>query len=427
MGFGDWVKDKVDDAGEFLEDGIDKGQESWVVVDSGAHGLGDLLDTVGADGAADWVEARGDDFADAMGADVAEQELGQTDDPKQLVHGEAATINETAGHLKTVRLLLRLDRVGAVPIDVGDWSGTASLGFDSVASVQPGKWRTAADAMTSAADAWTAYASTVTWAQGQARNAITQYDKGKKASDAAVKSYNDKVDAYNAGVTAGKPVEELPDKPGPFTDPGQADMEAAQQTLRTARQQRDEAAQRAQSAITAATGGAPQEPAFTDRMGADLGDLAQMGQVWNAHVTAGALKATGELVGFARGLNPTDPYNLRHPAAYVEGLSNTVTGLIHTANHPTEVVSAIIGSGWTTDPAEAFGKLIPTIVGTAATGGGEGAAAVTARLGSRVAVDGVETAATRATVDGIESAPSGVRPGWPTTRRRPAAPPSPTT
>ncbi len=242
----------------------------------------------------------------------------------------------------------------------------------------------------------------MTWAQGQARNAITQYDKGKKASDAAVKSYNDKVDAYNAGVTAGKPVEELPDKPGPFTDPGQADMEAAQQTSGPrgssatrppsgrSRPSRRHRRRSAGAGLHRPHGRRPRRPR-PDGPGLERPRHGRGPQ------------GDRELVGFARGLNPTDPYNLRHPAAYVEGLSNTVTGLIHTANHPTEVVSAIIGSGWTTDPAEAFGKLIPTIVGTAATGR-RGGGRRDGASGQPRGGDGVETAATRATVDGIESA-----------------------
>ncbi len=417
MGIGGWikdkaedaggaVKDKVDDAGEYLEDAVEDGKETLGgLVNTGAHGLGNVLDEVGLDGAADFVDERGDDFADMMGADVAETQLGDTDDAKQLIHGEAGKIDEVSGHLEKFASSMNSAATGLSGIDTGGWTGGAAEGYKSIASSQPGKWRTAGSAMSDAASAWSSYASTVTWAQGKAKEAITQYEKGKKASETAVDSYNTKVRTYNAGVDAGKTVEELPEKPGPFVDPGQADMEAAQQTLTDARTQRDEAADRARSSITSATSGAPQEPEFTDRVAAGVGDVYQMQQVWGAHATAGAFKATGEVVKFARGLNPTDPYNMRHPAAYLEGLSNTATGLIHTANHPTEVVSAIIGSGWTTDPAEAFGKLIPTIVGTVATGGAGGAAAVTARVGSRTAV----SAAERAAIRGLDDLPDAGR------------------
>jgi hypothetical protein len=421
VGLGGWIKDKagdaggaikdtVDDAGEFLEDAVEDGKETLgSVVNSGAHGLGDLLDEVGLDGAGDYVDARGDDFADMMGADVAEMQLGETDDPKQLIHGEAGKIDEVVGHLKKFASAMNSAATGLSGIDTGGWTGGAAEGYKSIASSQPGKWRTAGSAMSDAASAFSAYASTVTWAQGKAKEAIARYEKGQKASEQAVKDYNAKVRTYNDGVNAGKTVEELPDKPGPFVDPGTADMDAAEQTLKDARTQRDEAADRARASISSATEGAPQEPEFTDRVAADVGDFYQVQQVWNAHMLGGALKATGEVVKFARTLNPTDPYNLRNPAAYVEGLSNTITGLIHTANHPTEVVSAIIGSGWTTDPAEALGKLIPTIVGTAASGGAGGAAAVTSRLGTRTVVHGAESAAERAALRHLDDLPSSGR------------------
>lgn len=407
MGLGRWIEDKVDDAGEYLQGAYEDGKEDLGgLVNSGDHGLGGLLEEVGLEGASDFVDARGDDFADSMGAGVAEMELGETQDAKQVVHGEVARIEEVVTHLEKFASSMNSAATGLSGIDTGGWTGAAAERYESIASAQPGKWRTAGSAMSDAASAWSAYASTGTWAQGKAREAIVEYEKAKLASEAAVDAYNTKVKLYNAGVDAKKSVEELPDRPGPFLDPGQADMEAAQQSVTSARSQRDEAAERAQSSIRAATSGAPQEPEFTDRMGANIGDVYQMQQVMSAHATAGAFKATGEVVKFARGLNPTDPYNMRNPAAYVEGLSNTATGLIHTANHPTEVVSAIIGAGWTTDPAEAFGKLIPTIVGTAATGGAGGAAAVTSRIGTRTAVNAAESAAQRSALRVADDVPS---------------------
>ena len=410
MGFGDWVKDKagdvggfvedkVDDAGEWLEGAYEDGKETvggWV--DDGSSALADVLDHVGLDGAANFVEDTGDDIADALGDEVSERELGESDDPKQLVHGEVEKINEVATHLSSFAGSMASASSGLGGIDAGGWTGSAADGFEAKMSAQPKKWSTAGDACGDAAKAWTSYASTVTWAQGQAKSAIQQYEQGKKASESAVKAHNDKVDTWNKAVNAGTPADQMPADPGTFTDPGKADMEAAQHTLDQARKQRDEAAERAASTIRSATAGAPQEPDFTDRMGANASDLMQMRGVWDAHITGGVLKGTGSLVKFVRGLNPTDPYNMRNPAAYLEGLSNTTTGLIHTANHPVEAVSAIIGSGWTTDPAEAFGELLPNLVGTVGTGG----AGAAASIGSRTAVRSLEEILQRGATRGLE-------------------------
>ncbi|MCW2819549.1 MAG: hypothetical protein JWR42_2336 [Marmoricola sp.] len=403
MGLGDWLKDKADDAGDWAENAFEEGKKTvggWV--DDGSSAVADVLDRVGLEGAADFVENTGDDIADSLGDEVAERQLGDTEDPKQLVHGEVERIHEVATHLTSFSTSMASAATGLAGIDAGGWTGSAADGFEAKLSAQPGKWRTAADACGDAAKAWTAYASTVTWAQGQARSAIQQYDRGKKASDAAVKAHNDKVDTWNRAVAAGTPTDQMPADPGTFTDPGKAEMEAAQHTLDQARKQRDEAAQRAASTIRAATAGAPQEPAFTDRMAADASDALQAREVMGAHVLGGIVKGTGGLVKFVRGLNPTDPYNMRHPAAYLEGLSNTATGLIHTANHPVEAVSAIIGSGWTTDPAEAFGELLPNLVGTIGTDGAGAAASVATRVAERGAVDALERGATRGLEDAAE-------------------------
>ncbi|MFJ5516601.1 hypothetical protein ACIQB4_06020 [Streptomyces griseoluteus] len=75
-------------------------------------------------------------------------------------------------------------------------------------------------------------------------------------------------------------------------------------------------------------------------------------------MVGGALKGTAGLVNFARGLNPTDPYNLTHPAAYVQNVSMTLSGLVSTATHPERVVQATI-DGLKKDPSEFVGRLIP--------------------------------------------------------------------
>ncbi|MFC9281423.1 hypothetical protein [Streptomyces collinus] len=121
------------------------------------------------------------------------------------------------------------------------------------------------------------------------------------------------------------------------------------------------------------------------------------------HVVGGALKGTAGLLNFVRGLNPTDPYDLTHPAAYVQNVTMTPAGLVSTAAHPERVVQAAV-DGFKKDPSEFVGRLIPELVGTK----GAGLARGGLRLGLRTATkegleSGVENAARRSARDGLEA------------------------
>jgi hypothetical protein len=48
------------------------------LLDDGAHAVGGALTAVGLSGAGQWADRAGDDAANAMGAEVAEEQLGQT-------------------------------------------------------------------------------------------------------------------------------------------------------------------------------------------------------------------------------------------------------------------------------------------------------------------------------------------------------------
>nr|WP_263302711.1 hypothetical protein [Streptomyces purpurogeneiscleroticus] len=242
-------------------------------------------------------------------------------------------------------------------------------------------------------DALYAYAGTVTWAQAQAKDAIELYKKGKKASEQAVEAYNKKVDAYNAKVKADQ---EPGPEPEPFHDPGKSDIHAAREKLATARKQRNTAASEAQSKVKAALAHAPAEPPPLDRLGNDLVDGYQAYNTELAHVAGGAVKGTAGLLNFARGLNPADPYNLTHPAAYMANASMTLSGLVSTVAHPERVVTAAI-DGFKKDPTEFVGRLVPELIGTK----GAGLARSGVRLGAK---EGMETAASNVAPKGARYA-----------------------
>jgi len=355
MGVGDYLKDKADqvkdvggdvldtveDAGgdvlDKAEDAVDTVGETTeelvadglVLVGETVEETGDVtadgLEHVGCDSAADRVNRVTDQIADHLGADVEEMELGETDDPRQLVHGDVGRIDESVDHLATLAAGLTEAASALRRISLTSWTGESADAFRAVYDDQPQAWTIAADACVSGARALGDYAGTVVWAQRKASDAIATWDAGEQ--------------------------------------------ERAEDLLRDARSQRDEAAHRAESTLRAATEDAPAEPDFTDRMGAGVVDLFAGLRHQNAHFSAGFLKGTAGLVNFVRSVSPSDPYNLRHPAEYLRGISDTTAGLVHAQSHPLDAMKALVGDGWTTDPAEALGRLGPDALLAVATDG----------------------------------------------------------
>ncbi|MET8471995.1 putative T7SS-secreted protein [Streptomyces sp. NPDC006422] len=104
--------------------------------------------------------------------------LGETQDPKELVPGDAPGLHGQADHLATWSKTLEGigDDLKAVRVD--GWSGTASERFWEGFSPQPGKWYRGADSLNATAEALRAYADTVAWAQDKAADAIAQHEGG---------------------------------------------------------------------------------------------------------------------------------------------------------------------------------------------------------------------------------------------------------
>lgn len=378
MGLGDLINDGLGK----VEDGVDAGKKLvGEGVDWTTDKVGDGLDHVGAHGAADTVEDWGDEVASDLGATPGEQQLGQTEEANELVHGKPDRIRASAKHLKDFHTAFDQVSSGMRKVDSSGWAGEGGDAFRKKFGVHPTKWARAADACEKASGALEAYADTVTWAQGKAKEAVELYKKGKKASDDAVDAYNKKVDAYNAKIKA----DEAPGpRPEPFQDPGKADVMKAHETLAEARKQRNTAAGDAQGKVKAALAHAPAEPPPLDRLGNNILDGYQAYNTELTHVVGGALKGTAGLVNFARGLNPTDPYNLTHPAAYLQNVSMTLSGLVSTAAHPERIVTVAV-DGFKKDPSEFVGRLIPELIGTKGAGLARGGVRVAFREGESVA------------------------------------------
>ncbi|WP_264349439.1 putative T7SS-secreted protein [Streptomyces milbemycinicus] len=399
-GVKDWVEDRVEDVGE----GIDAAGD-WT---------GDRLDDVGWESGADWVRDKSDAAADALGADVDEMQLGESEDPKKLIHGSSSKLRSTAGHLTDFKTAFNNVGKGLRGLGSRSLKGKAADSFRESVSVEPRKWFTAADACEKASGALERFAGTVEWAQGQAEEAIRRYKKGKKASEDARSAHNDTVGAYNRAVEAynALPADKrdpvsLPDKPGAFHDPGAADMKAARELLAEARRQRDEAQGVAKAAVEAARDAAPEKPSYARRVGDGLEGL----NLDAGHFLGGVVKGTAGLVNFARSVNPMDLYNLTHPAEYVTNLSSTAAGLLRMANDPGAALKGM-WDAFQKDPSEGLGRLVPELIGTKGLGGARAAVAAAERLPATLARaerPGLQTlardgAAPHATPDGAKTA-----------------------
>ncbi|MFJ4280009.1 putative T7SS-secreted protein [Streptomyces massasporeus] len=376
------LKDGVNDGLNALEDGVDAGKK--VVgegIDWGTDRLGDGLDRVGLEDAADAVEDFGDEIASDLGATPGEQQLGRTEEANELIHGNPEKIRGSAKHLRDFSAAFDKVGSGMKKVDSSAWRGEAGDTFREKFGVHPSKWLKAADACETAASALDAYASTVKWAQQQAQEAIELYARGKSASEKAIGEFNQKVDAYNAKVRADQ---DPGPTPGPFHDPGKETIRQAREKLARARAQRNTAAGDAEADIRKALAHAPAEPPPLDRLTGNVVDgLVATGVELN-HVVGGVVKGTAGLVSFARGLNPVDPYNLTHPAEYLQNISLTLSGLVSTAAQPERALNAAV-EGFKKDPSEFIGRLVPELIGTKGAG--------LARGGLRMAVkEGAGTA-----------------------------------
>ncbi|MDI3390710.1 RHS repeat-associated core domain-containing protein, partial [Streptomyces sp. B-S-A8] len=251
-------------------------------------------------------------------------------------------------------------------LDVHGWEGDAGEAFRAEFAPQPKFWTQAADACEAAAKSLVAYASTVQWAQGEAREAIELYKRARAASDKAVKDYNDTVDTWNRKNEAGQ---DPGPKPPPFQDPGKAGLEQAQHLVSEGRHQRDDAARRVSDAVKQLAEQAPEPPGGLELAGSVLRDMGEGMALNSVHLVGGALKGLGETVGLVRMLNPTDPYNVNHPGQYLMNLNGVATGLASTVAHPERLVGIVKNQNWR-DPAEALGGILIELVGGKGIGGG---------------------------------------------------------
>ncbi|MDQ0843385.1 putative T7SS-secreted protein [Streptomyces sp. V1I6] len=396
------VTDKVVDK---VDAGIDKGKEVLGEgVDYVTDKAGQGLRHYGHDAVAEAVEDWGDETASSLGAEVGEQQLGQTEEANELVHGRPEKIAESVKNLRDFQKAFDLVGGGMKKLDSDHWKGEAADTFRQKFSTLPTDWLRAADAFEDAAKALETYSKAITSAQGKAREAIALYKEAESDSKAAVEAYNKKGRAYDAARNSDNP---LP-HPGEFTDPGKAKRARAREILADARKARNEAAEAAKSAVTAAMAHAPKEPTGRDKLKAEFTDYALGMGVESMHLAGGVVKGTAGIVNFVRSVNPLDMYNLTHPAEYWKGVNMTLAGIASTVANPDRALK----NAWEAakgDPSEFLGRLIPELLGTKGAGAVKGLVTAGAKnavtTGAKTAArEGVEDAAKPSrTPDAVES------------------------
>ncbi|MFD3781094.1 putative T7SS-secreted protein [Streptomyces sp. NPDC058612] len=352
MGWGDFVPDSVED---WAEDATEKVGDA---VEWTGDKVAGVAQDVGLDGAGDWIRDKSRSAANQLGADVAELELGQTEDPNKLVYGSVSKIRAQVSHLHDFKSSVTMVGNGLKGLEGDGLKGASADAFREAIAKEPPRWFKAAEAFGKAADAMGRFAETVEWAQGQAKEALEDYDKAKKVSQDARNAYNKSIDDYKDAVEAKK--DTLPPRPSAdFTDPGVPLAKAAQDKLENARKQRNEVAETTRTAVRAARDAAPPKPSYAEQLKDGLDYL----EIAKTHLAGGVIKGTAGLANFVRSVNPMDPYNLTHPAEYLTSLNSTAAGLAVAVNDPMGAGKQMLDQ-FMKDPAEGGGKFLLDLVGS---------------------------------------------------------------
>lgn len=404
MGIGDFLNS----VGDAIEDGVESatekvGQAYNTVLDAESK----VAKAVGADGLSEWLDDLGDKVVDATGGAVPEKELGETTDPKELIRGDVAKINEVTGHLGKIGTAIEQTGDALRKIDTADWTGDAAAAFDEEFAKQPKLWWDGADAMSKAKTALDAWSHEVTAAQAKAADAIAKWEEADREE-------RDRKNAWNALSDDDRKGKNL-------TDTWTSIRDAARAILSGARTQRDNAADAAVAAISAATATAPTEPPFLSRWGSNFEDLGAAMEQARLNFSTGLLTSLTGMVQFVRSISPIDAYNITHPAEYMSKMSDLGTGMVLAAADPKATGAAML-AGFKTNPSEALGALAGDALLTAATGGAGGAA----KAGATIVDKAADTSRLGRAVDNVPEVPAATKPDSPAApATNPATPDSP--
>jgi hypothetical protein len=205
-------------------------------------------------------------------------ELGETDDPRQLVPGDPAAVTVTAKALRKRADALDEAGIGLKRIDTTDgWSGPAGEAFRAKFQGVPGDWLQAAQSFYTTANSLDNYSTTLTWAQGQAEQAIAEWNAAQGSTQRAQEQYRQ---YQQQGGT------------DPFNDPGEAGRASARQLLEAARGDLENAGDEVAKVIGAERDKAPEKPSFWSKVKHVASDVGAALENAGGHVV-NTLASTG--------------------------------------------------------------------------------------------------------------------------------------
>lgn len=200
-------------------------------------------------------------------------ELGQTQDPRELVRGDPHAIEENVRVLRARGERACDAAVGLRAIDTGSWTGQAATRFHEEFSYTPAQWYEVSDVLVTSGEVLELYAETLRWAQGQAAEAIRLWNEGERATQQAKAQHDaaiaDATRQNEANAASGIPIVITVD---PFTDPGEASRQAARDILGRARHQLQTVGDESAEALRGLT--PPEETDVASEIGHGLLDIA---------------------------------------------------------------------------------------------------------------------------------------------------------
>ncbi|RJQ69483.1 hypothetical protein D5S17_30295 [Pseudonocardiaceae bacterium YIM PH 21723] len=318
------------------------------------------------------------------------RELGDTQDPEQLIPGTPADLESTAKEMAKFDKALEQTAQAFKKIDTGHWQGSAGDAYHEKVGQATPKWLRASDAFLQATSAVQAYYHALDGGQREAAECIRIFEEGQQATRRAMAEYNSQVDAHNGRIDAYNAMRTRGDDPGPvpqppaaFSDPGEARRNEARERLTRARNSVRDAGDQSARKLTDAMNQAPPMPSTTERLKMEARDHLTEGVDFYKNVGIGLFEGAEGMGKFLRTVMPFDPYNATHPGEYAKNTTMLAAGLSKGVAHPQQFVSDMLNvDGFAKNPGRAAGQLLFDIVSDAATGGAAAGASAGRRAGS---------------------------------------------
>lgn len=133
-------------------------------------------------------------------------ELGETDDPTELIPGDPAAIRALAANWHNAGTALDNTGNGLATLSTPQWSGPAQRAYANYTATSRTNWLSTADGVRNSSTAISGYADVLEWGQGEAAAAVDLWHSGQQAqATARLDAARQQVDS--AGTDAANQVE----------------------------------------------------------------------------------------------------------------------------------------------------------------------------------------------------------------------------